>query len=78
MTYAQRKQNLEKKQEARENPATIEDNIRAVAVLIVIVMFIALMMSGITVGAIMGYMLGFAIVMLPLTLFFGTLKVIFK
>jgi len=43
---------------------------------IVIIGFISLMLSDITTAEMLGYMIGFSIVMLPLSMFFGTLKLL--
>jgi len=79
MTYDQRAKRLQERQEERSKPKpTFYEIYSTIVILGVVIGFIWLMVSDITVSEIIGWMIGFTIVMLPITLFFFFFLILFK
>lgn len=74
--YELKKQRLEQKQAQREFNASPESKKAMLFIVLFVVMWGGLMISDITAGEMIGYMIGFSIIMLPITMFVGTLKIL--
>ncbi len=77
MTYSQKVERLEKRRAEREAPpATFEEKKAAAKLVFIVVLIIGIIMADLSISETIGYMIGFSIIMLPFTLFFGTLKIL--